>query len=175
MTRKTETPEQTEKRRARQRAAQARYREAHPEKCLSPFARDPIKARQATDRHRAKNAEKIRKSSREWYRANKERHRAYREVNREAIAARAAAWRMRNPHKARAATAAYRAAVLKATPRWADGNEIAKVYSAAVSQKLEVDHVIPLRGEKVCGLHVHINLQLLGRKENARKGNTHAG
>ena len=35
----------------------------------------------------------------------------------------------------------------------------------------EVDHVIPLKGEYVCGLHTPTNLQVLTRAENARKGN----
>lgn len=66
---------------------------------------------------------------------------------------------------------------LQRTPAWADMKKIRKVYEEArvmslmMDEPWHVDHVIPLRGRKVSGLHVHNNLQILPGVENVRKGN----
>ena len=64
-----------------------------------------------------------------------------------------------------------------ATPAWADKKTIKEFYR--VAKKLtentgiphQVDHIIPLRGELVCGLHVENNLQILTKAENIYKSN----
>lgn len=65
---------------------------------------------------------------------------------------------------------------LKAIPKWADINEINRIYKNAQELRkngilAEVDHIVPIRSKIVCGLHVIDNLQILTRKENAKKGN----
>lgn len=62
--------------------------------------------------------------------------------------------------------------------QWADSNMIETFYRAAKAMDFfnpceshEVDHVIPLRGKTVSGLHVQNNLQILTKSENASKGN----
>ena len=65
--------------------------------------------------------------------------------------------------------------VKQQTPPWADREEILSVYTEAQKRGLTVDHVIPLKGRNVSGLHVPANLQLLAAAENSRKRNHHAG
>jgi hypothetical protein len=66
---------------------------------------------------------------------------------------------------------------LKATPKWADLDKIRCIYELAAKLTkekgcpYEVDHIIPLQGENVSGLHVHNNLQILTRSENRSKKN----
>lgn len=61
-----------------------------------------------------------------------------------------------------------RAGLAKRIPSWANKDEIAKVY-AARPEGHHVDHVIPLFGKKVSGLHVEANLQYLPAAENLKK------
>ena len=78
---------------------------------------------------------------------------------------------------ARASGARRRAAELQRTPPWADHEAIRRVYQQAQEAALEtglsyhVDHIIPLQGRLVSGLHVHNNLQVLTALENSRKHN----
>jgi hypothetical protein len=54
-------------------------------------------------------------------------------------------------------------------PRWADRKEIARIYRER-PPGMHVDHIIPLQGKNVCGLHVEQNLQYLPGVENTSKG-----
>jgi hypothetical protein len=80
-------------------------------------------------------------------------------------------WVERNRGKVAAISAKRRAAKLKATPPWADLDAIRAVYEEAAALGLEVDHIEPLQGKSVCGLHVPWNLQLLTKEANCRKSN----
>jgi 5-methylcytosine-specific restriction endonuclease McrA len=71
-------------------------------------------------------------------------------------------------------------AIRRATPSWLSKEQktgIQSVYDCARSMTLSsgilhhVDHIIPLKGRAVCGLHVSWNLQVLTRDENVRKSN----
>lgn len=59
---------------------------------------------------------------------------------------------------------------LKATPNWVNRKALEEVYLNC-PEGYEVDHIIPLKGKNVCGLHVPWNLQYLTKIENLKKSN----
>ena len=73
-----------------------------------------------------------------------------------------------------------RASKLSATPPWLseeDKEHIAEYYAVAqrrtkiLNEVFHVDHIVPLQGKNVCGLHVPWNLQIISATENLRKSN----
>ncbi len=75
-----------------------------------------------------------------------------------------------NPEKYRIASAKRRASKIQRTPVWADHLVISMIYEDC-PEGHEVDHIIPLQGKNVSGLHVPWNLQYLTPEENLSKGN----
>lgn len=71
---------------------------------------------------------------------------------------------------------------INATPSWVTQEDkktieakyaMAKWLSEVVGVLYHVDHIIPLRGKNVSGLHVPDNLRIITAEENMRKGNRH--
>jgi len=56
-----------------------------------------------------------------------------------------------------------------ATPVWADKKQIIEIYKNC-PKGFHVDHIIPISGKNVSGLHVPYNLQYLSKSENLKKG-----
>lgn len=111
------------------------------------------------DRQRAATAE--------WGRKNRERKLAH-----------SRKWKAANPAMCSAACMRRHAAKLQRTPAWADDFLISCFYEEAATRtaetgvKHEVDHFYPLQGKLVSGLHVHENLRVITKAENAKKRNT---
>ena len=116
----------------------------------------------------------------------------YYEKNRLAVIARAAArpaeekrrnrsdYKDRNVDVVRADTSVRKRRHREATPKWltpAERLQMRELYVQArkmtelTRERYVVDHIVPLRGEEVCGLHVPWNLRVITQEENLKKSN----
>ena len=124
--------------------------------------------------------------------AGQQAKRKYYEANKENVIARAQArpdedkrrykktHKVNNPDMYKEMTSLRRRRFRNATPKWLTDThkmEIRLKYrlaielSRATGERYAVDHIIPLHGENVCGLHVPWNLQILTQKDNLAKYN----
>lgn len=78
--------------------------------------------------------------------------------------------RQRYPQRKLAEIRLRQAALIKRTPAWCDKAAIRQFYEDC-PEGMEVDHIIPLRGKSVSGLHVLSNLQYLTPEQNRKKLN----
>ena len=118
--------------------------------------------------------------------------RRYYEKNKEAVIARAAmrpaeekrhhrsTYKERHVDLTRADTSVRKRRHRDATPKWltaAERLQMRELYiqarklTAITGERYVVDHIIPLRSEVVCGLHVPWNLRVITQDENLKKSN----
>jgi hypothetical protein len=131
------------------------------------------------------NKPKLRAKNKEWRVANSaqitEQNRQKRIINGDGIRAKRRQHYADNKAAYIANARRREADKLRATPAWADHKlmlafyERAEEMTRATGIAHHVDHIIPLRSPRVCGLHVHYNLQILTAEENLRKGNNFTG
>jgi len=151
-------------------------------------------------KYKSLNKESIKLSKQAWDEANREhiqtynkskydsdieqsraRAKSYRQANPEKVKEASRKWQLNNPEKHRAIKlklhAKRRAIKKNALPAWANQTKIAEFYKEAIRLTAvtgipyHVDHIIPLLGKNVCGLHVEGNLQVITADENIRKNN----
>lgn len=124
--------------------------------------------------------------------AGQQAKRKYYKANKENVIARAQArpdedkrrykktHKVNNPDMYKEMTSLRRRRFRDATPKWLTENQkmeirlkyrLAIELSRATGERHAVDHIIPLHGESVCGLHVPWNLQVLTQKDNLAKYN----
>lgn len=160
--------------------------------------KNPEKQSAIGKRYHEKHAEKRNAKRREWHKANPERaalsSKNWAKRNPEKVKAYGAkaakAWHERNPeylkehYKANkqryvAARARRRAAQESATPSWLtaiDKAMIQEMYDVSEARfvqtgiKHHVDHIVPINGKQVSGMHVPWNLQVITAHENLSKG-----
>ncbi len=126
------------------------------------------------------NKEQIKGKSLEYYKLNKEKVKLYKQKNVDKIKEYNKEYLQNNKDLFRIHIANRRAIKLNATPKWLNKDhklQMRKLYKLAKdneivsNQKWEVDHIVPLQGSNVCGLHVPWNLQVITAKQNRVKKN----
>ena len=142
-------------------------------------------------KYQKENKEKIAKYLAEYgpkyYEKNRQKiceyQATYRLENKEIFNTRIANWATQNPGKRNAITAKYRASKKKRTPSWLNNLQLKEIQSfyieaAKITEETgtpyHVDHIVPLQGDQVSGLHVPWNLQILvgpGPEGNLSKSN----
>lgn len=133
-------------------------------------AKNPEKVADQQKRYAQKYPEKLVAKSQRWQNNNPEK---FAETSRNT--------RKKNAARVLANKAKYRAIKLNATPKWlneGDWLEIKSfyVYRNALKQiglNYHVDHIVPLQGKNVSGLHVPENLQVILAKQNRLKSNNY--
>lgn len=151
--------------------------------CLKAYQDKPeIKARRSTcgKKKYADNADKILLKQAEYYAAHPDKLRLNRaqhySLNKEEIGKKHAIYARENRDKRNALTAKRHAKKIKATPPWANKDIIRLFYEQAKFKTeqegipYEVDHVFPLNGKTVSGLHCEQNLRVITAAENLAKG-----
>lgn len=148
-----------------------------------------------------RNKEHLAKKAKEYHEKNKEtiaeyqkRYRednsknmplykkAYREENIELVKMQNREWKQNNKSKVLAACRRRAIAKINRTVAWADLEEVEQVYAdceeiniaarlAGCTEKFVVDHIVPLQGVNVSGLHIASNLQIITAKANLEKSN----
>jgi hypothetical protein len=134
-----------------------------------------------------KNKDEILARIKKWKDANPEKIKEVEKrryiKNKPKINARIALWKKTNPYKVNAYNTKRKKHVKFRTPKWLTDVDfermqtqykLAEILTKLHSEPWHVDHIVPLQGKFVSGLHVPSNLQVIKGSENCSKQNTFA-
>lgn len=108
----------------------------------------------------------------QWNKENKAKRKKtlekYSLLNKNKISANSKNWREKNREKYNLTRITRWRMIKEATPQWIDRTQLKEFYSNT-PQGMTVDHIIPIKGRNVRGLHVPWNLQYLTPEQNNKK------
>lgn len=117
-----------------------------------------------------------------YYESNKQKHsekmKEHYAQNHQSYKDRAKRWKSKNRAKHNASCMERHVLKVSRSPEWAkeltdlvcsEAYDKAKRLSDLTGVPYEVDHIVPLRGKTVCGLHIYSNLQVIPASENRSK------
>lgn len=139
-----------------------KYKDNEKEYLRTYYLNNKDKFRKYAANQLAKNPEKV-----------LEYKRRYRERNRDKLNAYNKAWAKANPGKVTAYSRAYQLLKLKRIPLCLSDDHRNDIKNFYANRPIgyHVDHIVPLQGKNVSGLHVPWNLQYLLAQENVKKSN----
>jgi hypothetical protein len=161
--------------------------------------KDPIARAIYLKKYRLKNKEIIKERNKKYGEANKEiisikkkkyyldnrerileKNKAYNKLNRKKVSKIEAEWRHNNKGRVASNIRRYQLSKIKRTPKWLtkddlwlikEAYELAALRTRMFGYPWHVDHIVPLNGKSVSGLHVIENLQVIPGVENFIKMN----
>jgi hypothetical protein len=142
--------------------------------------------------YRAKNKASIKERRKDRQQIDSERRRVWGQANKERLASYMREWRTENKDRELAIAKASRERrierilqsnkervdwVKQATPPWAEkwilaeAKKLARLRTKVTGTQWEVDHIVPIKSPKVCGLHAFTNIRVVPKAVNAAKRN----
>lgn len=147
-------------------------------------------ARRRQKKYATMNKEKVLAASKKWNQENKQKMldasmRHFNKIKDDPLfrskkAEMTREWSKKNPEKVAQQSAKKRAEKIKRMPKWLTDDEktkikqfykIARMMTSSFGKKYHVDHIVPLKGKLVSGLHVPWNLTVLKAEVNMQKSN----
>lgn len=144
---------------------------------LNPYCKACARERNAE--YARLNPERVRASQNAYDRRNAEKIKRWRAENSEHLkeywVAYGKKYRAEFPAEVAEKSRRQYVARRRAVPPWFDKEKVAAIYAEAkrlrkAGIQAEVDHIFPIQGDVVCGLHWHGNMQILTRAQNTAKG-----
>ena len=144
-----------------------------------------LKTKEVQKQYRERTKEKRKLAQKKYYQANKARikkvKQAYLAKTKELRKLKSAKYYEIHKDECIARAEARYASKLRAIPKWVDSEQmwligeiyhLAQLRNATTGTRWAVDHIVPLKGERVSGLHVPQNLQVIPEQLNRIKYNT---